>query len=400
MNVFEDALSKLKKTCLVNEDISFLENPEKVIITSFPARIKGKIKYFTGYRVQYNSLLGPTKGGLRFSPSVDLNDVKALALLMTLKNSLAGISYGGAKGGVAVNTKELSEQELENVTRGFTRSISKFIGKDIDIPAPDVYTNSQVMAWLLDEYETIKGRHEPGVVTGKPLILGGSKGRDKATALGAYYVIKNVAPKNNSVVIQGFGNAGMNLALILYKQGYKVIGVSDSRSGVSNKEGINIPELITHKKKTGSVKGFQSTNNVSNSELLELETNVLIPAAIENVITKSNAARVKAKMIVEVANGPVSNEADLILEKNGVLVYPDILCNSGGVIVSYYEWVQNNQGFYWTEEEVNEKLREKINDNLKKIIDEASKSKCSLRQAAYTIALKRLLEAKKLRGLN
>jgi len=400
MNVFEDALSKLKKTCLVNEDISFLENPEKVIITSFPARIKGKTKYFTGYRVQYNSLLGPTKGGLRFSPSVDLNDVKALALLMTLKNSLAGIPYGGAKGGVAVNTKELSEQELENVTRGFTRSISNFIGKDIDIPAPDVYTNSQVMAWLLDEYETIKGRHEPGVVTGKPLILGGSKGRDKATALGAYYVIKNIAPKNNSVVIQGFGNAGMNLALILYKQGYKVIGVSDSRSGVSSKEGISIPELITHKKKTGSVKSFPSTTNVSNNELLELETNILIPAAIENVITKSNADRVKAKMIVEVANGPVSNEADLILENNGLLVYPDILCNSGGVIVSYYEWVQNNQGFYWTEEEVNEKLRQKINDNLKKIIDEASESKCSLRQAAYTIALKRLLKAKKLRGLN
>jgi len=399
MDVFKDALNKLDKTSkLINEDISFLKNPEKTIITSFPVKIKGKTKYLQGYRVQYNSLLGPTKGGLRFAPRVDLSEVKALALWMTLKNSLAGIPYGGAKGGVTINTKELSQDELENVTRGFTRSIARFIGKDVDVPAPDVYTNPQVMAWLLDEYETIKGLHEPGVVTGKPLILGGSEGRGQATALGAYYVIKNVASKNNTVIIQGFGNAGKNLAIMLYKEGYKIIGVSDSRSGIINKDGINVPELIKHKEITGSVKDFKLGTNISNEELITIEVDVLVPAAVENVINKENADKVKAKIIIEVANGPVSSEADEVLDHKGMMIYPDVLCNSGGVIVSYYEWVQNNQGYYWSEQEVNEKLKNKMNNNLQSVINEARELKCSLRQGAYALAVKRLIQAKRLRG--
>ncbi len=398
MNVFEDAIKKLNESAeLIREDVSFLHQPEKVLITSFPVKIKGKINYLTGYRVQYNSLLGPTKGGLRFAPSVEINEVKALALWMTIKNSLAGIPYGGGKGGVTVNTKELSKEELERVARGFTRSISGFIGKDVDVPAPDVYTNPQVMAWMLDEYETIKGRHEPGVITGKPLILGGSEGRGKATALGAYYIIREVSPKCD-VVIQGFGNAGLNLALMLYNDGYKIIGVSDSKTGVYNKSGINIPELINYKKRTGSVKDFKLTTNITNDELLKLKTDILIPSAVEGVINESNVSEVKAKKIIEVANGPVSSEADELLNKRGVQVYPDVLCNSGGVIVSYYEWVQNNYGDYWSEDEVNNKLKKKIVNNLNKVVDESHKLKCSLRQAAYVIALKRLISARKLRG--
>ncbi|MFA5406588.1 MAG: Glu/Leu/Phe/Val dehydrogenase [Candidatus Nanoarchaeia archaeon] len=398
MNVYEDSLKKLNSVALLlKEDLSFLQQPEKIIITSFPTRIKGMIKYFTGYRVQYNSLLGPYKGGLRFTTNVDLNEIKALALWMTIKNSLAGIPYGGSKGGVTIDTKSLNNEELELITRCFTRSIAKDIGSNIDVPAPDVYTNSQVMSWLLDEYETIKGYHEPGVVTGKPLVLGGSLVRNESTALGAFFIIKNISSKSN-VIVQGFGNVGLNLALMLYKNGYKIIGVSDSRSGVYSNEGINIPELINHKNNTGGVKDFKLAHNITNEELLELDTNILVPAAVENMITEKNADKIKAKIIVEVANGPINNEADKILEKKGVLVYPDVLCNAGGVIVSYYEWVQNNQGFYWIESELIDKLKIKMISNLELVVKESEKLNCSLRQGAYALAIKRLIEAKKLRG--
>jgi len=395
MDVFADAIKKLDRTAkLIREDVSFLHEPEKILITSFPARIGGKTIYLKGYRVQYNSLLGPTKGGLRFAPQVDLSEVKALALWMTLKNSLAGIPYGGAKGGVAVNTKELSKEELENVTRSFARSISRFIGSDIDIPAPDVYTNPQVMAWLLDEYEALKGKHEPAVVTGKPLILGGSKGRDKATARGCYFIIKEVLKKGD-IIIQGFGNAGRNLALMLFDDGYKIVGISDSKGGIYDPDGISVPELIKHKEKTGSVKGFKG-KQVTNSELLELQCDALVPAAVENVITKENAGKIKAKLIFELANGPVSDEADSIL--SDAKIYPDILCNAGGVIVSYLEWVQNRQGYCWEEKEVNEKLKERMITNLHLVQDEAKNLNCTLRQAAYSLAIKRLISAKQLRN--
>jgi len=398
MNVFEDALKKLESVAgLLKKDLSFLSQPERIIITSFPARVKGAVKYFTGYRVQYNSLLGPYKGGLRFAPSVDLDEVKALALWMTIKNALAGIPYGGGKGGVTVDTKSLSNEELELVTRGFTRSIARDIGSNVDVPAPDVYTNPQVMSWLLDEYETIKGCHEPGVVTGKPLVLGGSKVRGESTALGAFFVIKSIASRS-SVIVQGFGNAGLNLALMLYRDGYKVVGVSDSSTGVYSSEGINVPELINHKKGTGSVKDFKLSKNITNELLLEQEADILVPAAVENVITKGNADKIKARIIIEVATGPGDSEADSILEKKGVLVYPDVLCNAGGVIVSYYEWVQNNQGFYWSEDEVVDRLKNKMTENLDAINKKSRELNCSLRQAAYALAVSRLIEAKELRG--
>lgn len=398
MSVFDDALKRINDSArLVNEDVSFLQAPERVLMTNFPVKIKGVTKYFTGYRVQYSSLLGPTKGGIRFAPGVDIDEVKALALWMTVKNALAGIPYGGAKGGVTVDTKSLSVDELESVTRAFTRSIKDFIGKNIDVPAPDVYTNPQVMAWILDEFESIKGRHEPGLITGKPLILGGSLGRDKSTALGAYFIVKEIMGKS-SVIVQGFGNAGLNVALMLYNDGYKIVGVSDSKFGVYNESGVNVIELVRYKDKTGSVKDFPLARVVSNEELLSLPCDLLIPAAVENVITGSNADYVKAKFIVEIANGPISPEADEVLNKKGVIVYPDVLCNAGGVIVSYFEWVQNNMGYYWSEREVNDKLKIKMIDNLNRVTILSRELKCSLREAAYALAIRDLVSARKLRA--
>ncbi len=398
MDVFSDAVKRLRGIGeLLKEDLSFLEKPEKVLTVNFPARIKGEVKYLTGYRVQYNSLLGPTKGGIRFSPSVSESEVKALALWMTIKNALAGVPFGGGKGGVIVNTKSLSTNELEGVARGFARAISGFIGVNKDIPAPDVYTNPQVMAWILDEIEAIRGYHEPGVITGKPLVLGGSAGRSKATAMGAYFIIKEVVP-SGSVIIQGFGNAGRNLALMLHESGYKVVGVSDSRGAVYNKSGLNIPLLVKHKNSTGSVKGFKGAKDLTNNELLISEADILVPSAVEGVINKGNAGDIKARTIFEVANGPVTTQADLILNENGVSVYPDVLCNAGGVIVSYFEWVQNREGYYWSEVSVNDKLHDLMVNNLHAVIRESESTKTSLRNASYLIAVKRLLEAKRLRG--
>ncbi|MDD4353042.1 MAG: Glu/Leu/Phe/Val dehydrogenase [Candidatus Nanoarchaeia archaeon] len=398
MNTYTDALSKVKASAkLLNEDLEFLYSPERTVITSFSAKIKGEIKYFTGYRVRYNTLLGPGKGGIRFDSNVDIYEVSALALWMTLKNSLAGLPYGGAKGGVTVNPKELSSNDLENVTRGFARSISNDLGAAIDIPAPDVYTNSQTMSWILDEYETIKGRHEPGMITGKPLVLGGSLGRDTSTAMGAFYICKSIK-QNNSAVIEGFGNAGMNLATFLFNEGYNILGVSDSKGAIFNKSGLKIPELIRHKEAAKQVSGFADSEELSNNELLELQTDLLFPCATENSINKDNAHKINAKYIIELANGPVTSEADRILESKGIMVYPDILANSGGVIGSYYEWVQNNQGMQWGIEQINSMLKEKMTTNLSNVINEAGKLNCSLRESAYALAIKRLLEAKKLRG--
>ncbi len=398
MDVFSDAVKRLRGIGeLLKEDLSFLEKPEKVLTVNFPARIKGEIKYLTGYRVQYNSLLGPTKGGIRFSPNVSESEVKALALWMTIKNALAGVPFGGGKGGVIVNTKSLSTNELEGVARGFARAISGFIGVNKDIPAPDVYTNPQVMAWILDEFEAIKGYHEPGVITGKPLVLGGSAGRSKATAMGAYFIIKEVIP-SGSVIIQGFGNAGRNLALMLHESGYKVVGVSDSKGAVFNKSGLNIPSLVKHKNSTGTVKGFKGAKDLTNNELLISEADILVPSAVEGVINKGNASDIKAKTIFEVANGPVTTQADLILNERGVSVSPDVLCNAGGVIVSYFEWVQNREGYYWPEVRVNDQLHDLMVSNLHAVIKESESSKTSLRNASYLIAVKRLLEAKRLRG--
>ncbi len=387
---------------LNNDIVNYLSNPKRILESEL--EVRGK-KY-AAYRIQYNDVLGPTKGGIRFHPRVSLNEVKTLSFWMTLKNSLAGLPYGGAKGGVIVNPKELSERELEELSREYVRAFYKNLGAWKDIPAPDVYTNPQIMAWMLDEYEKIVKHKEPGMITGKPLELGGSKGRKYSTAQGGVFVLnelliklkKSFQKKDIKIVIQGFGNAGSNAARILYEQGYKIIAVSDSKGGIHNNEGLEIPEIIKYKEENNSLKGYKNAEEISNKELLELKTNVLILAALENQITKDNAANIKAELIIELANGPITPEADEILNKKSIMVAPDILANSGGVIVSYFEWVQNLQAYYWTEEKVIKKLKEKIIKALEKVLEISEKKKVSLRTAAYIIALERIIKASKLRG--
>ncbi len=404
MNPFQNAMKLLDRAAKVAniQNYEVLKSAKRTIMVRVPLkRDDGSITFVNGYRVQYNDARGPTKGGIRFHPKVDLDEVKALAFWMTIKNAVVDIPYGGAKGGVAINPKELSERELEQVSRNFIKEIHQFIGPEKDIPAPDVYTNEKVMAWMLDEYDKIKGGNYPGVITGKPLSLGGSRGRAYSTALGGVFVLEDAVDEfniGNKVVIQGFGNAGSNMAKFLHDKGFKIIAVSDSKGGVYSPEGLDIEKLIEFKKETGSVVNFPGTKQVSNKEILELETDILIPAALENQITKENADRIKAKIVAELANGPVSFEADEILSKKGVIVIPDVLFNAGGVTVSYFEWVQNLYGYYWDEEEVNAKLKEKMSNAFNEILKVHDKYKTNLRDAAYIIAMQRILDAEKMRG--
>jgi len=349
--------------------------------------------------------LGPTKGGIRFHQEVDFDEVKALALWMTLKNSLLGLPYGGGKGGVTINPKEFSQEELEQISREYIRQIHKFIGPRIDIPAPDVYTNPQIMGYMMDEYEKIKKEHNPGVLTGKPLSIGGSEGRSYSTAMGGVYVLRELIKeqeinvKECSVAIHGFGNAGMNMARILDKEGYVIVAVSDSKGGIYDPNGLDVKKVIAHKQKTKSVKDFTDSKNITNEELIELDVNVLVPASLSNIITKTNVEKVKAKIIVELANGPVESDADDILFKKGVIVLPDILSNAGGVTVSYFEWMQNLSGDVWTEEEVIEKLDKKMTATYKELSEKYVKAhKISFRTAAYIKAISRVIQAEKDRG--
>ncbi len=404
MNSFKNAMRLLEraaKTANIN-NYEILKHPKRIISVRVPLKKdNGEIAFFEGYRVQYNNARGPTKGGIRFHPKVDLDEVKALSFWMTIKNAVVDIPYGGAKGGIALNPKELSVRELEMVSRNFIKEIHQFVGPDKDIPAPDVYTNDQIMAWMLDEFEKIKGGSYQGMITGKPLVLGGSKGRVYSTALGGVFVLEEALEKLNlgkRVVIQGFGNAGSNMAKFLYNRGFVIIGVSDSKGGIYSNNGINIEKLIEFKKNTGSVVNFPDAKNITNSEILELETDILIPAALQNQIIKENANRIKAKMIAELANGPISFEADEILSKKGIVVIPDVLFNAGGVTVSYFEWVQNLYGYYWTEEEVNAKLKERITNGFNEILKIHDKYKTNLRDAAYILAMQRILKAEKKRG--
>ena len=375
---------------LSSEELSYLLKPKKVI--------RFEADGYEGFRVQFNNDLGPFKGGIRFHPDVDEEEVTSLAFWMAIKTSLVNVPFGGGKGGVRVNPKELSEDEYESLSRAVVRSLEDDIGVDKDIPAPDVYTTSQVMAWMMDEYEKIKGRKEPGVVTGKPLELGGSKGRGQSTSQGGIYVLKEVLKKNNinnpSIIIEGFGNAGMNAARILYGEGYKIVGVSDSSAGIYDENGLDIDELINFKQKNGRLEKY-TKGVISKEELLEKETDVLIPAAMAESINKDNAEKVKAKIILELSNGPVTKKAEEILE-NKTLIIPDILANSGGVIVSYFEWVQNRTGQYWEEAEVQRKLKEKILAALEEIYSSKDKN---MRIAAYKIAIERIITAAKLRGV-
>jgi glutamate dehydrogenase len=362
-------------------------------------------KSYDAWRIIHNNALGPGKGGIRFHPNVSEDEVKSLSFWMSLKTSLVKLPYGGAKGGVKINPKELNEKEIQEISRKYIRKFSDYLGQDKDIPAPDVYTNSQIMGWMLDEFEKIKGRHEPGMITGKPLILGGCELRGDATSKGGKIILqeflkrKNKKPNEIEIVVQGFGNAGRYLTEMLYDLGHKIIAVSDSKGGIYNKDGLNIKKLIIHKNNSKSVVDFENSENISNKEILELKTNVLILAALENQITKENADNIKAETILELANGPITFDADEILDKKGVEVIPDILANSGGVIVSYFEWSQNKTGNIldkdYLENLLNQKLKKAFNEMYENYLKDKN---LNMRLNAYKISIKRILEAERARS--
>ena len=400
-----DKVAKLLN--LKQAELDILTIPKRIHTFSFPVKLdSGDIRYFTGYRVQFNDARGPTKGGIRFHPEVNLEEIKTLAFLMTLKCAVVNLPYGGAKGGVMIEPKRFSEEELERISRGYIREINGFIGPYIDIPAPDVNTDAKIMAWMLDEYEKLKGRHSPATITGKPIALGGSRARDFSTSIGGAYVLQELTetsyiklkPRNKSVAVQGFGNVGMNIARILYEWGYKVIAVSDSKSGIYNSNGLDIKNVIAHKEKKGKLSKFKGSKDISNEALLELKTDVLIPAALEDQITKKNADSIKAKLILEMANRPITPEADDILLEKNIFVIPDILANAGGVVVSYFEWVQNSMNFYWSEKEVLDKLKTYMSNAVKELSTVCTDFKCDMRKSLYINAIKKILEAERLRG--
>jgi glutamate dehydrogenase/leucine dehydrogenase len=398
-----DKISEIME--LNNDEIELLKTPRRVHDFEVDVSMdNGQKKSFKGYRVQYNDARGPTKGGIRYHPNVSLGEVKSLAFWMALKCAVVDIPYGGAKGGVVVNPKELSKKELEKLSRGFVQSINQHIGPYKDIPAPDVYTNSQTMSWMLDEYEKINKGHFPGVITGKPIELGGSLGREYSTSEGGAYVLreliklKKMDPSKTRVVVQGFGNVGSFIAKILNGWGYKIVAVSDSKGGIYDPSGLDIEQVLKHKKETRSVKGFKGTKEVDNKAMLELNCDVLIPAALENQITKDNANKIKAKIVLEMANGPTTPEADDILFDMGVTVVPDILANAGGVTVSYFEWVQNLYGYYWKESEVIEKLEAIMVRAFEEVHKAHEDFKTNMRNGAYVVAIKRILVAERLRG--
>jgi glutamate dehydrogenase (NAD(P)+) len=373
---------------------------------NFPVEMDdGSVQVFTGHRVHHNSGPGPTKGGIRYHPDVTIEEVKALAMWMTWKCAVVGLPYGGAKGGVTCNPKLMSQGELQNLTRRFTSEISGIIGPNRDIPAPDVNTNPQVMAWVMDTYSMHHGYSIPGVVTGKPLILGGSEGRSEATGRGTVFTIQEAAPKigldvaTSTCVVQGFGNAGSVAARLMADLGSTVIGVSDSTGGIHNPNGLDIPAVMAHKARTGSVVGFANAENCTNEELLELECDVLIPAAMEEVITEANAARIKTKLIAEAANGPTTPEADRILFDRGITVAPDILANAGGVTVSYFEWVQALQAFPWTEVEVNERLSRIMTRAFNAVYETSKRYNVHMRTAALALAIQRVADFTRVRGI-
>jgi glutamate dehydrogenase (NAD(P)+) len=372
----------------------------------FPVEMDdGSVQVFTGHRVHHNSGPGPTKGGIRYHPDVTVAEVKALAMWMTWKCAVVGLPYGGAKGGVTCNPKLMSQNELQNLTRRFTSEISGIIGPNRDIPAPDVNTNPQIMAWIMDTYSMHHGYSIPGVVTGKPLILGGSEGRAEATGRGCVFAIEDAARLMDidltqaRTVVQGFGNAGSVAARLMFELGGKVVGVSDSTGGIANANGLDIPKVMEHKAKTGSVVGFSEAENVSNETLLELDCDILIPAALEEVITERNAANIKAKLIAEAANGPTTPEADRILFDRGVKVLPDIFANAGGVTVSYFEWVQALQAFPWTESEVNERLQRIMQKAFKAVWETSERYGVHMRTAALSLAIQRVADFTRIRGI-
>ncbi len=383
-----------------------LREPRRELIVHFPVKMDdGSVQVFTGYRVQHNLGRGPAKGGIRYHQDVSLDEVKALAMWMTWKCAVVGIPYGGGKGGVIVDPKKLSQKELEGLTRRYTTEISIIIGPEKDIPAPDVNTNSQTMAWIMDTYSMHNGYTVPGVVTGKPIALGGSEGRNEATARGAVFCIVEAAPhlgidlKRATVSVQGFGNAGSIAAELIAAEGATVVAVSDSTGGIHAPAGLDVQRVIAWKKEHGTVQGFPGSKDISNAEVLEVECDILIPAALENQITARNAGNIKARLVAEAANGPTTPEADVILYDKGVFLIPDILCNAGGVTVSYFEWVQDLNRDFWDEGEVNAKLKTIMVKAFRDTLAMSEKEVVNMRTAAYLLAVQRVADATAMRGL-
>jgi len=398
--------AKLGQSAEITE---IIRNPQRTLCVSIPVRMDdGTTKVFQGFRCQHNDAVGPTKGGIRFHQDETLEDVKALATLMTLKCAVVGLPYGGGKGGIVVDPAKLSAGELERLARGYVRALGTFIGPDKDVPAPDVNTNGQIMAWMIDEYSKITGHNTPALMTGKPLILGGSVGRTAATGLGGVYCLRIAAKKlgmslkGATIAIEGFGNVGFYAAKILHNEdGAKIVAITMVNGGVYDPKGIDPEDLKAYENKNGTVKGYKGLDNISNEQLRALDVDVYIPAALQNALYKENAKDVKAKIVVELANGGVNPDADETLEKNGSFVVPDILGNAGGVTVSYFEWVQNNYGYYWSEKEVNEKLDRVMSEAFERVYDMYSKHKAdkvTMRMAADMVAVERVGEAIKTRG--
>lgn len=400
-NIVREALAKLNCEQAIYE---MLKEPVRTLTVRIPIRMdNGEVRVFTGYRAQHNDAVGPTKGGIRFHPDVTEDEVKALSVWMSIKCGLFDLPFGGGKGGVVCDPRQMSFFELERLARGYVRAVSQIVGPAKDIPAPDVYTSPQVMAWMLDEYNRISENDNPGFITGKPVGLGGSKGRERATALGVFIALREAALlqkkriQDLKVIIQGFGNVGSNLAQICHEAGIKVVGISDAYGGLYNEKGLDIPLLLDRRDSFGLVTN-RFPKVIPNAELLTYPCDVLVPAALENQITETNAGSIQASILVEAANGPTTPEANRILTERGVLIVPDVLANAGGVTVSYFEWVQNNQGWYWSEEEVERKLEEKMVTAFEKTMKFAETRRVNTRLAAYMAGLKKHVEAIRLRG--
>lgn len=394
----------LKKLGYDDGMYELLKEPLRMLEVRIPIKMdNGQVKVFTGYRAQHNDAVGPTKGGVRFHPNVSEEEVKALSMWMTLKAGIVDLPYGGGKGGVICDPRTMSMNELEKLSRGYVRATSQIVGPTKDIPAPDVFTNAQIMAWMMDEYSRMDEYNSPGFITGKPIVLGGSLGRDKATAQGVTIVIEEAAKrrdlniKDARVVIQGFGNAGSFLAKFMSDLGAKVVAISDAYGALYDPEGLDIDYLLDRRDSFGTVTTLFE-NTISNKELLELECDILVPAAIENQITAENAHKVKASIVVEAANGPTTSEATKILTERGILLVPDVLASAGGVTVSYFEWVQNNQGYYWTEEEVAERLLKKMVEAFNNVYNVATSRNIDMRLAAYMVGVRKTAEASRFRG--
>lgn len=411
INPFEVALKQLDEAArIIKLDKGLhqvLAHPKRVLTVSLPVKMdNGEVRVFTGFRSQHNDARGPYKGGIRYHPQVSVDEVKALSMWMTWKCAVADIPYGGGKGGVICNPKEMSNGELERMTRRYAYAIADIIGPHTDIPAPDVYTGGKEMAWIMDTYSALKGNFvQPEVITGKPIAIGGSLGRNEATGRGIAFTVREAAKKLKinmkaaTVAVQGFGNAGQFASQLVEEQGAVVIAASDSKGGVYSKGGIKITALRKHKEKTGSVVGFPGAKLINNEELLEIECTILIPAALENQITGRNASKIKAKLVAEAANGPTTPEADDVLFRNKILTIPDILANGGGVTVSYFEWLQNLRREYWTEAEVNERLNKNITKSFLDTYATSEKFGVNMRKASTVLAVNRVVEAIQLRGL-